>query len=93
MTDPEAWNLPDRATLAPADTAALAQALLALTREVWVLTDRMLVTEAVLAERGIDLAGAIERHQPDAALQARLDAAGARLAAAVTGALGGVVAD
>ena len=79
----------DRPTLEPQDTAALGQALLALTREVWVLTDRIMVTEALLAARGIDLADAIDRFQPDAAFQARLDAAGQRLTAAVTEALAG----
>ncbi|MEM6808333.1 MAG: hypothetical protein AAF229_15150 [Pseudomonadota bacterium] len=48
--------------------------LVSLAREVWVLTDRQLVTEKLLAESGIDLADAIDRYRPDDAFQAMLDA-------------------
>ena len=48
--------------------------MISLTREICVLTDRMAVTEAVLAARGIDIAEAVDTHQPDAALQQRIDA-------------------
>jgi hypothetical protein len=91
--DPRRYNTPDRPTLHEADVPQLGAALLALTREVWVLTDRLTVLEAVLARHGIDAAAEIEAFQPDAAVQARLDAKGAALVAAVVEALGGVRAD
>lgn len=42
--------------------------------ELQVLRDRVQVLEAMLADRGVIEAGAIDRHAPDAALQAALDA-------------------
>jgi hypothetical protein len=51
----------------------LGEAIIALTREIWVLTDRQAVLEAVLTEQGIDCT-AIDRHQPDAALTEKLAA-------------------
>lgn len=86
-------NHPERLTLVDADAGQLGAALLALTREVWVLTDRMMVTEEVLARRGIDIAAEIEAFQPDAAMQQKLDAAGERLVASVIDALAGLGAD
>ena len=83
----EQINHPFRETLTEADTAQLGAALLALTREVWALTDRIMVTEAVLARHGLDLSAEIDAFQPDAAMQARLDEAGKRLAASVLDAL------
>jgi hypothetical protein len=52
----------------------LGRALLALAREVWVLRDRQRILEAVLEQRGIAVADAVERFQPDPELQARLEA-------------------
>jgi hypothetical protein len=60
--------------LGPDQVDDLARALLTLAREVWVLRDRQRVLEAVLGERGIDVARAVEHHQPSAELQAQLDA-------------------
>ena len=51
----------------------LLQALAALAEQVWVLKDRQVVTEKVLAGRGIDLQDEIEHFQPDAELAAQLD--------------------
>lgn len=51
----------------------LGEAILALTREIWVLTDRQAVLEAVLAEQGVDCS-AVDRYQPDAAMSERLAA-------------------
>ena len=51
----------------------LMQALAALAEQVWVLKDRQVVTEQVLAAKGIDLHDEIEHFQPDAELAARLD--------------------
>jgi hypothetical protein len=91
--NPISYNHPDRPTLHEADCGQLGAALIVLTKEVWVLRDRMMVTEAVLAERGIDLREAIEQHQPDAALRAKLDEQGAKLVASVLDALAGINKD
>jgi hypothetical protein len=51
----------------------LGEAIIALTREIWVLSDRQAVLEAVLAEQGVDVSR-IDAYQPDPAMSARLDA-------------------
>lgn len=51
---------------------ALTQTVLTLAKEVWTLRDRQLVLEAVLQQRGIDVAAAIDSFQPDATLKKRL---------------------
>lgn len=56
----------------------LGEAILALTREIWVLTDRQAVLEAVLTEQGVDV-GAMDRYQPDDAMNAALAARRQRL--------------
>jgi hypothetical protein len=93
IVDPKSYNKPARPTLHEGDTGHLGAAVLALTREVWVLTDRLAVLEAVLATHGIDAASAIEAYQPDAELQAALDAKGQRLVASVVNALAGITAE
>lgn len=50
----------------------VAEAVIALARELWVVADRQIVTEAVLAKHGID-PSEIDRMQPDEALAAKLD--------------------
>lgn len=45
----------------------LGEAIIALTREIWVLSDRQAVLEAVLSDQGIDCS-AVDRYQPDAAM-------------------------
>jgi hypothetical protein len=88
MSDPTAFNTPPRAIFTSAQVDDLAQALLTLTRELWVVKDRQRVLEAVLAERGIDVTAAIESHTPSPALEAELAAEGKRLVGAVIAALG-----
>jgi hypothetical protein len=83
MADPT----PERAILAPGSLDRVADAVLALTREVWVLRDRQMVLEKVLADHGIDAVAAIDRFTPDAAFQARLDGERDRLIEAVARAL------
>ena len=51
----------------------LIQALAALAEQVWVLKDRQIVTEQVLAAKGIDVVDEIEHFQPDEDLAARMD--------------------
>ncbi len=60
--------------LGPDQIDDLARTLLALAREVWVLRDRQRILEAVLEERGVAVADAIERYQPGPELQQQLDA-------------------
>ncbi|QBM75109.1 hypothetical protein E2E30_04575 [Sphingomonas sp. AAP5] len=79
---------PARRILKPAQIDGVASAVLALAREIWVLRDRQIVTEAVLAARGIDLATAIDAFEPDVALQRRLDTERDRLIALVADAIG-----
>ena len=71
--DPRSHNTPQLRALIPEQIDNLGRAVITLTREICVLTDRLAVTEAVLAARGIDIAEADETHQPDAALQGRID--------------------
>jgi hypothetical protein len=63
-----------RKALAPEDVDKLGQALLTLAKELWIVKDRQLITEAVLAKRGIDIGEEIATHKPDAALDAKLAA-------------------
>lgn len=65
----------------------LGEAILTLTRELWVLTDRVHVLEAVLEQSGLDVRDAVDRFQPSPAFQADLDARGAQLVEAIVGAL------
>lgn len=77
--DPRSYNAPDLKALLPEQLDNLGRAVISLTREICVLTDRMAVTEAVLARHGIDIADEVDTHQPDAALQARIDAQSRRI--------------
>jgi len=73
--------------LKPDQLDDLARAFLHLAREVWVLRDRQRIFEAALAERGIDVAEAIDRYQPSADLQRQLDAERAAFVRTLLGAL------
>lgn len=66
--------------LSPASIDDLGRALLILATEVAVLNDRQRVLEAVLGERGIDVADAVRDYQPSGALAETLKADQARLA-------------
>ena len=61
-------------TTGKAPAEALLQMLLNLARELWVVKDRQLVTERLLAERGIDLSAEIDRYRPEGEFAAALDA-------------------
>jgi hypothetical protein len=76
-----------RLLLRPGQADSLAEALLALTREVWVLTDRLAIVEAVLEAKGGLTQADIETYQPDAAVEARLSARRQALIGAVEAAL------
>ena len=71
--NPTDYNHPARKTLSETDTAALAEAVLTLTQELWILADRQMVMEAVLARHGIDISDEIDRFEPDEALQAKMN--------------------
>jgi len=78
---------PPRQILNPAQIDHVAEAVIGLARELWVLTDRFTIMEKVMAERGIDLAAEIDAYAPDATVQAELDAKRARLMRTVLTAL------
>jgi len=92
-TDPKSYNHPERVTLTDADAGHLAAGLIALTREVWVLADRMAVTEEILARRGLDIRADIDAFKPDPEFQAKLNAMGERMVAQVVNAVAGISAD
>lgn len=75
------------AKLKPASLDDLGRALLLLATEVAVSNDRQRVLEAVLAERGIDVADAVRNYQPSGALAESLKADQQRLAALIVEAL------
>jgi hypothetical protein len=80
---------PPRRILAPEQVDDLAEALLVLARELWVVRDRQIVTELVLAERGIDISAAVDRYEPSAEVQDRLDAERDRMVERLAQALSG----
>lgn len=71
----------------------LGRALLLLARELWVTKDRQIVLEAVLAERGIEVADAVRDYQPQAAVEALLKAERERFQQALGQALGAFSSD
>lgn len=87
--DPRSFNEPERKTLDASDIQGLGDAVLVLARELWVLTDRLVIMEAVLAKRGIDLSKEIDAFQPDADMQTALNERGAKLIQDLTNAIAG----
>jgi hypothetical protein len=80
---------PERTILKPEQIDDVAQAVLAVARELWVTIDRQLVLEAVLAKRGLDVSAEVDALEPDPVLQAKLDARRAALLETITQALNG----
>lgn len=68
---------------------ALGEAILALTSEVWILTDRMMVLEEVLKSTGLDVAAAVDSFVPPPEFETKLDARRDKLINAVMTALQG----
>lgn len=66
----------------------VARAVIVLTRELWAMQDRQIVTEHLLRANGIDLSQ-IDEFQPDAALQAVLAERRERLLCSVVDAMRG----
>lgn len=77
--NPTRFNAPDRQTLTHADVASLGQAILTLTKELWVVTDRMHVMEAVLAKHGLDISEEITLFKPDSTMSEKLQQDGTAL--------------
>ena len=73
--------------LRPEDIDRLGQALITLTKELWVVKDRVRVLETVLADAGVVTPDAVDTFQPDDALQEILDKDRAQLIEQVLGAL------
>lgn len=71
--NPTSFNFPKGNLLRPEQTDNLGRALISLTREICVLTDRQMVLERILADRGIDVSDAVEDYQPDEVMQSQLD--------------------
>jgi len=78
---------PERQILKPARLDDLGQAVLALTRELWLLTDRLAVMEKVLERRGLSLSAEIDAYVPDPEFSAELERRRNRLLQAVLDAL------
>lgn len=69
----------------------LGEAMLTLTRELWVLTDRVRILEAVLEDQGLDVRAAIATYVPSAEMETELAIARERLVDGVVKALTGTV--
>lgn len=74
-SDPKDYNFPKGDLLRPEQIDNLGRALISMTREICVLTDRQMVLEQVLIEKDIDVREAVDNYQPDETMQKRLDAA------------------
>lgn len=84
---------PARQIFKPEQIDDVAEAVIALTRELWVTVDRVAVLEKVLENRGVPVQAEIDAYQPDEAFQAELDAKRDRLLNAVLVALKAVSPD
>jgi hypothetical protein len=73
----------------PSQVDNVAEAVMALASELWVVTDRMAIVEAMLEAKGLVLEDEIERFQPTAELEATLKARRERLVVAIETALKG----
>ena len=69
------------------DLDRLGQALITLTKELWVVKDRVRVLEATLTDAGVMVPGAVDRFQPDTELSTSISAERAQLIQQVLGAL------
>lgn len=91
--NPTAYNYPSRETLNETDAAGLAEALLTLTQELWILTDRQMILEVVLARHGLDISEEIESFEPDEALQAKLNEKCQLISRRIVNAMAGLSSD
>ena len=91
--DPKSYNKPQRNMLLETDVNGLAHAVVTLTQEVWVLNDRQMVTEAVLAKHGIDISEEVDTYTPDETLQSKLDERSRMIMQRVFNSLAGISSD
>ena len=61
------------------DIDRLGQALITLTKELWVVKDRQKILEAALADAGVVLPDTVDKYQPDDTLSNQLEAERAQL--------------
>ena len=87
--NPTEFNHPEREILKDTDLNGVGQAVITLTKEIWVLIDRLHVMEAVMAENGVDISEQVRTYQPDAELQGKLKAENQALIERVLSALTG----
>ena len=73
--------------LRPEDLDRLGQALITLTKELWVVKDRVRVLEATLTDAGVIVPNAVDQFQPDTALKDELSKDRAQLIEQVLSAL------
>ncbi|MEM6683154.1 MAG: hypothetical protein AAF607_13030 [Pseudomonadota bacterium] len=83
------YNKPKRQMLGVDQLDDMGMALIALTRELSVVNDRLMLVEHVLAQKGIDVAAELERLEPDEALQKKLDEASGKIIGSVVTTLAG----
>jgi hypothetical protein len=69
--DPKSFNTPEVQFIRPDEIDNVARALITLTREVAVLSDRVLVLEEVLERQGVSVREAIDTYQPSEEFQQR----------------------
>jgi hypothetical protein len=79
---------PSRRMLDERSIDDVANAIIALTRECWVIQDRQMLMEKVLTDAGIDMAR-IDDYQPDEAMREKLEARRTAMLAHVVDALKG----
>lgn len=87
--DPKSFNLPDVECLGPEHIDNLGRAVLTLTRELAVMSDRVLVLEELLANQGAIAEGAVDTFQPDEAFIARSEEAMGKITSCVLASLYG----
>ncbi len=81
---PDSFNFPDAVHLGSGTTDRLARAVITLTKELCILTDRLIVIEAQLSKPGeTPFHEGVDTCQPDEALRRRIDAATSRIINAV----------
>jgi len=87
--DVTSFNKPDRTTLDNTDVEALGHAVLTLTHELWVLTDRLVTLEALLEKKEVISHHEVDAFQPDEKLQDSLNTKARTLVSRVVGSLSG----
>ena len=87
--DVTSFNKPERNTLDNTDVEALGRAVLTLTHELWVLTDRLATIEALLEKKEMISLEEVEAFQPDEGRQESLNERAKNLVQRVVASLSG----